>query len=475
MTKGKSNAAFFARYHKRIYIAVIIVMCLLICWCFKSAVDYRVLRSVSSAINTIIDIVLMVFITMLFGFSANNKYTVTTQNLVFSLLIITGFVMLFFSTLGYAAYGLPYKADMIRACESISYMVCFASFAVLWKYQLFFYKKTRVVKCSTWIIYLTVLLYAILSAANVFVPVLFHIDANGFYDTGYFDYVSIAAGTILIVTTYMNILFSDCNLKQKIALASYELVPAAVMIVSIAFGINGVDIYLPAIADVAMMFPLYIIFFCIYLEQKDEIARKELEQMQMETSLRISQIQPHFLYNCLSSISALCEEDPSLAEKATNTFSDYLRENMSYIGSETPIPFAEEMRHVESYIWLEKLRFADRVNVVYQITYTDFAVPALTVQPLVENAIKHGICKGDGSGTVTISSCENDVSYVVTIADDGVGFVPSEVMNDGKQHIGIESVRKRLQSMVGGSMKVDTAPGRGTNITITIPKSGGVL
>ena len=111
------------------------------------------------------------------------KYTVTKQNLVFSLLIIAEFVMLFFSALGYAAYGLPYKADMIRASESISYMVYFASFAVLWKYQLFFYKKTRVVKCSTWIIYLMVLLYAILSAANFFAPVLFHIDANGFYDT----------------------------------------------------------------------------------------------------------------------------------------------------------------------------------------------------------------------------------------------------------------------------------------------------
>ena len=476
MTKKDNNAAFLARYHKKIYISVIIVMCLLICWCFKSAVAYRVLRSISAACNTIIDIVLMAFITVLFGFSANNKYTVTKQNLVFSLLIIAEFVMLFFSTLGYAAYGLPYKADMIRTSESISYMAYFASFAALWKYQLFFYKKTRVVKCSTWIIYLTVLLYAILSVANIFVPVLFHIDANGFYNTGYFDYVSIAAGAILVVTIYINVLFSDCSLKQKIALASYELAPAAVMIVSIAFGINGGgDIFLPAIADIAMMFPLYIIFFCIYLEQKDEIARKELEQMQMETSLRISQIQPHFLYNCLSSIAALCEEDPSLAEKATNTFADYLRENMSYIGSETPIPFADEMRHVESYVWLEKLRFSDRINVVYQIGCTDFAVPALTLQPLVENAIKHGICKGDGTGTVTIASRESDVSYVVTIADDGVGFVPSEVMNDGKQHIGIESVRNRLQNMVGGSMKVETAPGKGTNITITIPKNGGVL
>ncbi len=135
--------------------------------------------------------------------------------------------------------------------------------------------------------------------------------------------------------------------------------------------------------------------------------------------------------------------------------------------------FAEEMRHVESYVWLEKLRFSDRVNVLYDISCSDFSLPALTVQPLVENAIKHGICKGRGGGTVTVASREDGKAYTVTIADDGIGFEPSEVAKDGKPHIGMESVRKRLQSMVGGSMKVASAPGKGTTVTITVPKSGG--
>ena len=478
MTKEKSGVKvrdFFSRNHKKIYIAAIIAMSLLICWCIRSSNKYWVLRDVYAAVNTWIDIVMMILLTMLFGFSVSSKYVENKQNLFFSLLIAVDFAMLFFSTLGYTVYALAEKADFIRITGSISYMLCYISFAVLWKYQMFFYEKTRVVKVSSYIIYSSVMLYTVLSVINIFVPVLFRIDANGYYDSGYSDYITIIVGVLLIVTLYINVLLSDCSLKQKIALVSYEIAPAIMIIIDILFGISGVDIYLPAVADVAMMFPLYIIFYCIYLEQKDEIARRELEQMQMETSLRISQIQPHFLYNCLSSIAVLCEEDPHLAEKATNTFADYLRENMNYIGSETPIPFADEMRHVERYVWLEKLRFSDRVNVVYDLNCTDFTIPALSVQPLVENAIKHGICKRLDAGTVTIASREDDEAYTVTISDDGVGFDLSASLNDGRTHVGLESVSKRLQSMTDGRMKVETSPGNGTNITITIPKKRGAV
>ena len=100
------------------------------------------------------------------------------------------------------------------------------------------------------------------------------------------------------------------------------------IILSILSNITRSDIYLPSIADVSLLFPLYIIFYSIYMEQKNEIARKEVEQVKMETSLMLSQIQPHFLYNCLSTIAELCDEDPALAEKTTTTFADYLRENI---------------------------------------------------------------------------------------------------------------------------------------------------
>ena len=464
---------FIERNHKQLHIAVICVMCLLIFLSIIRSVDNYIVRDVFATANTLIDIVLMAFLTMLFGFSASNINSRSKQNIVFSLLIVVDFAMLFCSTLGYTVYGLSEKADFIRVTGSLSYMLYYISFAVLWKYQIFFYKKTRFVKLSTYIIYLLALCYSLLSVTNIFAPVLFHIDADGYYDIGYLDYATVTAGTLLVVIMYINILVSDCDLKKKIALVSYEVAPAVMIILNIVFGITHTNIYLPAIADAAILFPLYIIFYGVYLEQKNEIERKEIEQIKMETSLMLSQIQPHFLYNSLSTIAELCEEDPVLAEKATTTFADYLRENMDCIGSETPVSFAEEMKHVEKYVWLEKLRFGDRVNVEYELSRTDFIIPALTVQPIVENAVKHGICKKKGGGTVTITSYDDGESYIITIVDDGVGFDPSAKTNDERQHIGIENVRKRLQSMVGGSMRVDTAPGNGTAVTITIPKNGG--
>ena len=477
MANAKSGVAkthgFIARNHKQIHIAVIGVMCLLILLCIKLSFDHAIFRDVFATANTLVDIVLMAFLAMLFGFSASDKYAGSKQNLVFSLLIAVDFLMLFCSTIGYAAYGLAEKAELIRVTSSLSYMLCCCSFAVLWKYQMFFYKKTRVVSVSTYIIYSAVILYTALSLINIFTPILFHIDETGQYDMAFLDYTTVISGILVVVVMYINVLLSDCELKKKIALACYEVAPAVIIVLNIVFGVTRTDIYLPAAADVAILFPLYIIFYSIYMEQRNEIERKKAEQIQMEASLMLSQIQPHFLYNCLSTIAELCEEDAILAEKATTTFADYLRENMDCIGSEAPISFAKEIQHIEKYVWLEKIRFGDRVNVEYRLSRTDFLIPALTVQPLVENAIKHGICKKKGCGTVTISSYEDEKNHIITIADDGVGFDPAAKLTDERQHIGMENVKKRLQSTVDGAMKVETAPEKGTTVTITVPKNGG--
>lgn len=470
---ANKTRGFIVRNYKKIYIVVISMMCFLLILCIIRSFDLHILRNTVAAVNTLIDIVLMVFLLLLFGFSASDKYVENKQNIVFSLLIVVDFLMLFFSTLGYAVYGLPEKSDFIRIATTISYLLWFISFAVLWKYQCFFYKKTVAVKISTYIIYLTVLFYMVLTAVNMFMPVLFDIDKKGLYDMEIADNISPFVGVLLVVVMYINVLISDCDLKKKIALASYEVAPAIMIILSIMTNITYYDIYLPSLADVAVLFPLYIIFYSIYLEQKNEIEHKEVEKMKMETSLMLSQIQPHFLYNCLSTIAELCEEDSVLAEKATTTFADYLRENMDCIGSETTISFSSEMEHIIKYVWLEKLRFGDRVNVEYDLSCIDFSIPALTVQPLVENAIKHGLCKKKGGGTVRITSYDDGNSYKIIISDDGVGFDPLIKFDDKRQHIGIENVRKRLKSLADGSLMVETAPEKGTSVTINLPKSGG--
>ena len=198
----------------------------------------------------------------------------------------------------------------------------------------------------------------------------------------------------------------------------------------------------------------------------------EAELEDSRISVMLSQIQPHFLYNALTSIYQLCEVDPPTAQKAVGYFSKYLRRNMASLSERKPIPFEEELRHVESYLNLEKLRYGDKLQVIYDVVSTDFAIPALTVQPLVENAVKHGIGKKKSGGVITIMTRETPEAHVITVTDTGVGFDPEKPKQDGQHHLGLKSVRDRLTTMSGGRLEVASVPGQGTTVTISIPKGG---
>ena len=218
------------------------------------------------------------------------------------------------------------------------------------------------------------------------------------------------------------------------------------------------------------MMPICLMFFNANDELEKDNLRYEKEQVQLQISAMISQMQPHFLYNSLAVIEALCEEDPKLAAKATGEFSEYLRENIDFADKNEPISFSEELNHIRTYVWLEKLRFPNKLNIEYDINCTSFYVPALSVQPMVENAIKHGICKKKDGGTVRIGTLETDECYIVSVSDDGIGFELLVHVNDGRKHLGIENTRCRIREMMGGSLTIESAPGSGTKVTITIPK-----
>ena len=186
-------------------------------------------------------------------------------------------------------------------------------------------------------------------------------------------------------------------------------------------------------------------------------------------SIMLSQIQPHFLYNAISSIRNLCKEDPQSAKDAFDRLTGYLRANLDSLSLNTPIMFEKELEHVKTYLSIEKIRFEDRLTVVYDISATDALIPALTVQPLVENAVKHGITKREEGGTLTIKTEDTDSAFVVTVSDDGVGFEKSKLDNKHK-HVGIDNARSRLATMSGGKLVIYSEPGVGTTAVITIPK-----
>lgn len=187
-------------------------------------------------------------------------------------------------------------------------------------------------------------------------------------------------------------------------------------------------------------------------------------------SIMLSQIKPHFLYNVLNIIYYLCEKDTKTAQKAIVDFSSYLRGNMDALTKTYPVPFSSELEHIRKYVYLEKMRFDDTLEVIYDIQTENFLIPSLTVQPLVENAIKHGICQLENGGTVKISSRECEDYFEVEIRDNGVGFDMNEIKNDGKNHVGIENVKNRLWKMSKAVLEITSQKNMGTTAIIKIPK-----
>ncbi|MEG2345467.1 MAG: histidine kinase [Anaerovoracaceae bacterium] len=212
------------------------------------------------------------------------------------------------------------------------------------------------------------------------------------------------------------------------------------------------------------------IYAVMQREQRARFLEQENQLTQSRMAILLSQIQPHFLYNTLTAICGLCDENPKEAKKVTAEFADYLRHNLDSLTQSTPVPFEDELAHTRVYLSIEQKRFEERLHVVYDIERADFCVPSLTMQPLVENAVKHGVVKRKNGGTVTISTRERESCYEIIITDDGVGFDINEPQTDPDTHIGIQNVRDRLWSMCGGTLDIKSEVGKGTAATIKIPK-----
>ena len=265
-----------------------------------------------------------------------------------------------------------------------------------------------------------------------------------------------------------------------VGIASVALIAIITVIVS-ALGIWQVGV----ISAIALLIIVCISIVIIRWEIKRnmkavmEVQRIEEEKRSMELKLQesqisimLSQIQPHFLYNTLNSIYQLCETNPMRARALVNSFSEYLRNNLSSLEEPGLIPFATELSHVNTYLDIEKVRFEDTLEIEYDIKCVDFSLPVLTVQPIVENAVKHGTSKKRGGGTVKISTDEDKENYIITVSDTGCGFDPTRPKDDGKRHVGIENVRQRLSNMCSGTLKMESTVGVGTLATIIIPKGG---
>jgi sensor histidine kinase YesM len=201
------------------------------------------------------------------------------------------------------------------------------------------------------------------------------------------------------------------------------------------------------------------------------------ERLRMEAAYLQAQIQPHFLFNTLNSIMALGDIDTAKMNELVEAFSTYLRISFDFWNSERLVPLEHELTLVRSYLYIEKERFEERLNVVWEVEPNHgLQLPPLTIQPLVENAVKHGILSKFEGGTVRIRIADDGDYSTVTISDDGAGIEEEQVRGllDGERRsgrgIGLLNTHRRLKQQYGDGLSVHSEPGAGTSISFRIPK-----
>ena len=225
----------------------------------------------------------------------------------------------------------------------------------------------------------------------------------------------------------------------------------------------------------------HIMALCIVYDIT-ELSRKNKEVKELQEALKesriknsMSQMQPHFLYNALGSIREIILDDPQYASDLVYDFTTHLRACIKAMSGNDLIPFEQELTNIEAYVNIERMRFGDRLKVVYDIQKKDFKIVPLGIQPLVENSIRHGIYRrGKAGGTVTIRSYGDDKgNVVVQVQDDGVGFdfekIKAEIASGKRDSTGMLNLIFRFEKMLNAKVDVQSTIGVGSTVTVTFP------
>ncbi len=298
---------------------------------------------------------------------------------------------------------------------------------------------------------------------------VFYYDASAVYHRGNNFMITQIPGILLVLGFIPFLVSAQKQVPQEIflPLLSFPLlgVPGAILTVKTGLPLRN-------ICFIISLF--FIVIGFLYYNYRLRI-NNEIEIYRMEQEIVNLQIQPHFLYNVLNEIYYLCKKDPDLAQEAIADFSDYLRENLETIKSEHMVPFEKEIEHTEHYLRLEKLRYEERLDVIWNLEETDFSIPPLVLETIVENAVKHSVAKSRNGGSITITSKKTKdhgkEEMLISVEDRRFDTEGNSGMYGGEDkstHIGIENAEKRLESLCGGTITM-TKTEHGSVVEIRIP------
>lgn len=338
-------------------------------------------------------------------------------------------------------------------------MMTAASFMAACVVELLREKRKKIAQIAVYALMLTDLVLTVVSLVGV----------TGIYDTGiYWVTVQGTVSLLLLILTVM---------EARIGKRKGLMLPSAIALLTMLLleFINSYASLWRSGICIKAAFTLLFVFHLVRAawtaakNRRDSIKAKRLaeELKNSRIVLAMSQIRTHFVFNILNAISGMCEYDPQKADETLVIFSRYLRNNINIMEEDKPEDFTKSLEHLEEYIYLEQVRFGEKIRFEKNIEVENFKIPPLVLQPLAENAIRHGLLHKKQGGTVSLHTWTRNGDSVIEISDNGVGFNAADVPST--EAVGLKNVRFRLEYMVGGTMDVKSVPGQGTTVTVTIP------
>ena len=286
-------------------------------------------------------------------------------------------------------------------------------------------------------------IFCLILFAAQFTDVFYCVTPDNQYQRGPLFALLILPITAIMIINIVSLVRQRKKLSKKffIALLVY-LVPTAIFIIIYMF--DSIDVLVS-----------FMISLCA-LTMLGFILTDNIEQY----------MRPHFICNSMMEIYYLCDQDPEKAKQVTLDFTTYLRKNFSAIASEDTVPFKDELEHTRAYLAVEQAQFEDILFVSFDTPHTLFRVPPLTLQPIVENAVKHGMRLSNDTIHISVITRQTDAASEIIVEDDGPGYNP---VDDNEPHIALNNIRQRLEMMCKGKLEIAPREGGGTSVKVTIP------
>ena len=294
-----------------------------------------------------------------------------------------------------------------------------------------------------------------------FTDAIYYFTQDNHFIRGRFYWVLLVPMLALIAANLFEIIRSRKALGKRYFIAFLVfLLPLLLTMIAQAF----TDVFLLIV--IAVSISALSMFGIIVADQIGQYLSQQREIADQRASIAVLQMRPHFIYNTMTSIYYLCAQDAEKAQQVTLDFTTYLRKNFKAVGGKSPIPFAEELEHARAYLAVVQAQLEEKLLVEFDTPHTLFRLPPLTLQPLLENAVKYGVnLDSDEPLRVFIKTEKTKEGSLIIVSDNGPGISEDD---NGEPHIALGNIRERLSAM-DGTLTISPNENGGTLIRVFIP------